>query len=140
MRSLFKLGRTICARVRSLSTGGMGCRGLGIASLCGLLCALMSGATPAGAVTQFGSLGSDSGQFDSPSGVAVDQQSGDVYLGDKNNHRIDKFDGSGTFLLAWGWGVNGESPAKELQTCTSDCQGGLAEQVQVSFPVKDRMA
>jgi hypothetical protein len=95
-----------------------------LVSVGALVCALLSGATPAGAVTQFGSGGSRSGQFSNSSGVAVDQQSGDLYLGDKNNHRIDKFDGSGTFLLAWGWGVNGESPAKELQTCISDCQAG----------------
>jgi hypothetical protein len=125
MRSLFKLGRMRCARVGSLFTGGTGFRGLSIASFCGLVCALLAGAAPAGAVTQFGSGGRQSGQFDNPSGAAVDQQSGDVYLGDKNNHRIDKFDGSGAFLLAWGWGVNGESPAEELQTCTTGCKPGI---------------
>lgn len=39
-------------------------------------------------------------------GIAVEQASHDVYVVDSNNHRVDKFDASGQFLLAFGREVN----------------------------------
>ena len=50
---------------------------------------------------QWGSPGSGSGQFNQPHGVAVDS-SGNVYVADFNNHRIQKFDSSGVDLTQWG--------------------------------------
>ena len=41
------------------------------------------------------------GQLSNPLGVATDG-SGNVYVADANNSRIQKFDASGTFLMAWG--------------------------------------
>jgi hypothetical protein len=68
-------------------------------------------------VTQFGSYGQGAGQFDEAYGVAVEQNSGDVYIVDRNNSRVEKWSGEGAFLEAWGWGVqNGE---EKLQTCTT---------------------
>jgi WD40 repeat protein len=81
-------------------------------------------AAPAGAVvSQFGSQGEGAGQFETPRGVAVDQASGDVYLMDFGNVRIDKFSGEGPFLLAWGWGV-ADGTTLGLQTCTTTCYKG----------------
>ena len=48
-----------------------------------------------------GIQGSGSGQFYDPSGVAVDA-SGNVYVADRNNARIQKFTSSGNILLQWG--------------------------------------
>jgi len=48
-----------------------------------------------------GSSGSDDGQFNLPQGVSVDS-SGNVYVADAGNHRIQKFDSNGNFLLTWG--------------------------------------
>ncbi len=93
--------------------------------VCVLACASTVGVVPAGAATQFGSRGGKSGQFEVPRGVAVDQASGDVYIADERNRRVDKFDASGGFLTAWGWDVNQESPAEILQTCTNSCEEGL---------------
>jgi hypothetical protein len=61
------------------------------------------------------------------SGVAVDDATGDVYVADTGNHRIDEFDpskpSSEQFIRAWGWGVaNGKA---ELETCTTTCRAGL---------------
>ncbi len=62
----------------------------------------------------FGSKGSGDGQFapysdtatgSGPGGIAVDAQ-GNVYVADTWNHRIEKFDKSGNFLLAWGGFLN----------------------------------
>ena len=58
-------------------------------------------------VLKWGSYGSGDGQFGSsftpysPYGVAVDN-SGNVYVVDSDNCRVQKFDSSGNFLLKWG--------------------------------------
>jgi tripartite motif-containing protein 71 len=50
---------------------------------------------------QAGISGSGDGQFNAPHAVAVDG-SGNVFVTDEQNHRIQKFDGTGTFLTKWG--------------------------------------
>ena len=50
---------------------------------------------------KWGSEGSANGQFWGPHGVAVDS-SGYVYVPDKYNHRIQKFDSFGDHKLTWG--------------------------------------
>lgn len=49
----------------------------------------------------WGELGSEAGQLDNPAGVAVDS-SGDVYVSDRWNDRIQKFDPNGGFITKWG--------------------------------------
>lgn len=51
---------------------------------------------------KWGGLGSTDGQFSSPFGVAVNTNTGDVYVADTNNHHIQQFDASGTFIRKWG--------------------------------------
>ena len=51
--------------------------------------------------TKWGSNGAGDGQFSNPVGVAVDGSS-NVYVADRFNHRIQKFDSSGTYLTQWG--------------------------------------
>ena len=58
--------------------------------------------TPPGYVATIGRLGSANGRLNTPQGVAVDS-SGNLYVADTRNHRIQKFSSSGgTFLAAWG--------------------------------------
>jgi hypothetical protein len=90
-----------------------------VASFCGLVCTLVVCAGSALAATQFSSWGFEAGQMIGPVGVAVDA-GGDVYISDSGNVQINKFDGSGNFLLAWGTGV--ADGANELQTCTTFCE------------------
>lgn len=52
-------------------------------------------------VTQWGTKGTDSGQFNNPSGIAVDA-SGNVYVTDSYNFRVQKFSNDGTFIMQWG--------------------------------------
>ena len=53
--------------------------------------------------TKWGTVGSGNGQFAtySPRDVAVDS-SGNVYVTDKDNNRIQKFDATGNFITKWG--------------------------------------
>jgi DNA-binding beta-propeller fold protein YncE len=53
---------------------------------------------PPAFITMWGSDGSGQGQFKSPFGVAT----GSLYVADTQNHRIQKFDESGNFLIEWG--------------------------------------
>ena len=64
-------------------------------------------------VRQWGSLGNGPGQFTSPNGIAIDDQN-NVYVADgrrgeltNQNHRIQKFDANGKFLLSFGAEGNG---------------------------------
>jgi hypothetical protein len=89
--------------------------------LLGLIFASGADALPA----SFGTEGAGAGQISgSPTGITVEQESGDIYVADKENNRIDKFGPEGEFILAFGWGVaDGETQA--LQTCTTKCFAGL---------------
>ncbi|HEV7494820.1 hypothetical protein [Baekduia sp.] len=72
----------------------------------------------------FGSAGSGAGQVSSPSGVAVNATTHDIYVADTANFRVDQFSSAGAFIRAWGWGVADGLPA--LETCTLSCQAGLS--------------
>jgi DNA-binding beta-propeller fold protein YncE/4-amino-4-deoxy-L-arabinose transferase-like glycosyltransferase len=56
-----------------------------------------------------GGHGTAAGQFNDPVGIAVDA-AGDVYVADKDNHRIQQFDRSGAFVRSWG--QKGELPGE----------------------------
>ena len=72
----------------------------------------------------FAGPGSGAGQLSAPAGVAVDEASGDVYVVDRANNRIERFGPHGEFISAWGWGVRDGKP--EYEICQSDCQAGIA--------------
>lgn len=46
----------------------------------------------------FGKAGSGDGEFSEPSGVAVNESTGDVYVLDSGNDRVEYFDSTGTYL------------------------------------------
>lgn len=49
----------------------------------------------------FGKRGSGPGEFNNPTGVAVDRED-NIYVADSDNHRIQRFDAEGRFLGSWG--------------------------------------
>src|SRR5690606_6703724 len=50
---------------------------------------------------KWGTYGIRDGNFNSPTGIAVDSE-GNVYVVDSLNNRIQKFTSDGTFVLKWG--------------------------------------
>ena len=56
--------------------------------------------TPVTFLAQWGSEGRGDGQFDGAEGIAVDEKR-NVYVTDFQNHRVQKFNPSGTFLAKW---------------------------------------
>jgi hypothetical protein len=56
-----------------------------------------------------GSLTGD-GALSAPRAVAIDQDSGDVYVYDLANNRTNVYTGDGVFLRSFGWGVVGSGP------------------------------
>ena len=71
---------------------------------------------------QGGIPGGGAGQLFSPGGVAV-ASSGDLYVADTLNERIDEFSAAGAFIKTYGWGVS--DGQDQFETCTSTCQGGI---------------
>ena len=62
---------------------------------------VMSIPSPYLTVMQIGCEGVDEGEFKSPTGIAVDKD-GNIYVGDTDNHSIQKFDKTGKFIARWG--------------------------------------
>lgn len=62
----------------------------------------LTGSSPTPTGTEFGNdsstAGSATGEFDSPRGIAIDPTSGDIYVADVYNHRVEEFSPTGTYL------------------------------------------
>jgi len=72
----------------------------------------------------FGVKGSGDGQFLEPKGVAVDA-AGNIYVADTLNHRIQKFDPQGKFLLKWGSKGEGDGQFNEPWGIAVDRAGNV---------------
>jgi len=66
---------------------------------------------------QPGDPGSGPGQFNGPRGLVTDSE-GNVYVLDYGNHRVEKFDSRGRFLLMLGGGVD-QGPVHPGNLCTA---------------------
>ena len=60
------------------------------------------------ATTVVCSLGSGAGQCNGPSGVAVDTETGRLFVADKNNNRVDVFDSADQFQFSFGTAGQGK--------------------------------
>jgi len=128
--------------------------GLGLGHLAAVLCVFVSGVVLWGAASawgldqrghvfafSFGGEGEGAGEFrfengtfkhDEAAGIAVSEATGDVYVVDRGNDRIEQFRpmlgahdelAGEEFVAAWGWGVSdGKS---EYEVCTSGCLAGV---------------
>jgi DNA-binding beta-propeller fold protein YncE len=80
-----------------------GLTALGSIALLALLPAQVWGQTH---LLTWGSFGPGIGEFKYPQHLAADA-SGNVYVGDSDNHRVQKFDSNGTFITEWGTNGSG---------------------------------
>ncbi len=77
-----------------------------------------------GFVTKWGSQGSGDGQLARPYGVATDS-SGNVYVADFDNSRVQKFSSSGTFLTKWGSFGSADGQFKSPAGIATDSSGNV---------------
>jgi DNA-binding beta-propeller fold protein YncE len=70
-----------------------------------------------------GSLGSTNGKFSEPTAVAV-APSGNVWVADPGNHRLQELTPGGGFIAAVGWGVT--DGKEEFERCTASCRSGFS--------------
>jgi DNA-binding beta-propeller fold protein YncE len=103
-------------------------------------------AQPAGALSarghtfleSFGAPGGGAGQLSQPRGVAVSETTGDIYVVDAGNNRVDRFGPNDDFIEAWGWGVlDGK---KEYEHCSIECLPGLAGPGKFEFDEANQIA
>ncbi len=76
-----------------------------------------------------GTFGTFGGAFNTPQGIAVNQESGNLYVTDQNNRRVAEFSASGEFIAAFGKEVVASGPGKvsatsAVQTLTVTATGG----------------
>ncbi len=108
-----------------------------LGSTVALLALLLAAPVQAAPVT-IAEEGPGAGQVYEPLGVAVDQSSGDLYVADRGNVRVDKFDSAGNFLLAWGKGV-ADNVTEELQTCGPEATPPTVGCFRPQFSVTQRI-
>ncbi len=97
-----------------------------VAAALALPCASALALSQRGHVFQssFGAPGAGTGELSDPAGVAVNEATGDVYVVDRANNRVERFGAKGEFIAVWGWGV--KDGKDEFEVCESGCQAGIA--------------
>jgi sugar lactone lactonase YvrE len=75
-------------------------------------------------VMSFGSKGTGNGQFDRPQGIAIDS-SGNIYVADSGNSRIQKLDSAGNYLSQFGSSGSGNGQFLSPRSITIDSSGNI---------------
>ncbi len=145
-------GRTRPRDARRASPSETSPRAIALGVCCTLAFAALSAsllaalAAPALALSQrghsfafsFAGKGSSAGKLSHPAGVAVNEASGDVYVVNAANNRVERFSQTGEFISTWGWGVSdGHS---EFETCTSACEAGIPGEGEGQFDAPEAIA
>jgi hypothetical protein len=106
-----------------------------------MMCLALALPSTASAATQgvvgfFGEFGTSGGQFSQPlRGVAVQSSTGDVFVVDSGNQRVQRFSADGVFERAWGKDVviagrpGDTGTGAEVCTVAADCKGGVIASV-----------
>ncbi|MEE8638772.1 MAG: 6-bladed beta-propeller, partial [bacterium] len=73
---------------------------------------------------QWGEFGTGDGEFNSPGGVEV-APNGNVYIGDRGNHRMQYFTATGSFLGKWGSFGTGDGQFNSLTGARAAPNGNM---------------
>ena len=80
-----------------------------------------------------GTASGENGALSNPQSVAVDQDTGNVYVSDRGNRRVDEYDGEGNFIRAFGFDVAESGPGDTgtaYEVCNEEdgdtCKEGVA--------------
>lgn len=76
-------------------------------------------------VRSWGSEGTVNGKFSRPSGIAVSRLTGDVYVADQNNSRVQQFSADGVFKGSWGGRGSGNSQFEFVWDVEVDSNGDV---------------
>jgi hypothetical protein len=96
-------------------------------------------ATPPSAACLPGLEGDGAGQLDQPAGIAMDS-SGDLFVFDRANERVQKFSPDGEFILTFGGGVNQTTGGDVCTAASGDtCQAGAPGNADGQFGVENRL-
>jgi hypothetical protein len=68
------------------------------------------------------------GSLTRPQSIALDGDSGNVYVADRDNRRVNEYTGDGTFIRSFGWGVDASTPGEGYEVCPAAdrCTYGIA--------------
>lgn len=81
------------------------------------------------------------GQLNIPRGVALDEATGDVYVVDQNNQRVDEFEPWGQFILSFGKEVNETTKANVCTAESEDiCKAGVGGDGASQFNIPQGIA
>jgi len=71
---------------------------------------------------------SGDGALNKPQSVAVDSDTGNVFVSDRNNRRIDEYDGEGKFIASFGFDVDATTAPTTYEVCPAGdvCKAGVA--------------
>ncbi len=75
--------------------------------------------------SSFGSSGAGNGQFDEPTGIAVNPTNGIVVVSDEKNNRVQEFNEKGEFIRAFGSEGAGNGQFKEPRGVAVDAKGNV---------------
>jgi YD repeat-containing protein len=72
-----------------------------------------------------GIAGSGTGQFNVPIGIATEPSSGNLYVGDFHNERVEEFTAAGAFLTTFGSDGSGPGQLQEVKSVAASASGGV---------------
>src|SRR6478735_7722405 len=75
-------------------------------------------------ITKWGLLGTGNGQFQNVGHIAVDPKTGNIFVGDQGNERIQKFDSNGKFITKWGSVGTGNGQFNHTEGIVADSKTG----------------
>jgi hypothetical protein len=82
----------------------------------------------AGVASAGNGASSGNGALSAPLAVAVDGDTGNVYVSDRDNRRVNEYDGEGEFIASFGFDVDATAAASGYEICpaTNVCKGAVA--------------